>query len=87
MDYDRNHFLTDIFEEAWALEKERRSTTPTRSINDAIESVIEAHVEDLRRVAKQHEKDLAAMLIEKRANPKELVRTRWANATNYDRRR
>lgn len=82
MDFDKNQFLTDIFETLV-----EQPGDPVRQIDYAIHAVIEQHVKALKRFADQERTNLLDMAEEKRANPKEPVKTRWRYASeNYDRR-
>lgn len=92
MDYDRNHFLTDIFEDL--LDQMRRGNhrnpptgDPVRFIDRAVENVIAAHVKELRAEAQSEREHLITMAEAKVKNPKDLARTLWASGENYDRRR
>ena len=82
MDYDRNQFLTDVFEKLV-----RMPGDPVRSLDHAVHEVIEAHAKVLKQLAQEERENLLTMAEDKRKNPRELVKTRWRYAsTNYDRR-
>jgi hypothetical protein len=61
MDFDRNQFLTDVFEALLALPGD-----PVRQIDRAVENVIAAHVTRLRGVVQFHRADLLDMVEERR---------------------
>lgn len=85
MDFDKNHFLTDVFEEVLRMKGD-----PVRNLDRAVNEVIDQHVKELKALAQEERENLLGMAEEKRKNPRELVKTRWRHSsgtTNYDRRR
>ena len=71
MDFDRNQFLTDVFERLVSLPGD-----PVRNIDRAIDDVIESHAKVLKRLAQNHREEILGMAEERRATGK-LVPTRW----------
>ena len=61
MDYDKNQFLTDVFEALLTLPGD-----PVRQIDHAVEDAIAVHVEVLRKLAQHHRADLLDMVEERR---------------------
>jgi hypothetical protein len=60
MDFDKNQFLTDVFEALLALPGD-----PVRQIDHAAEDVIAAHATRLRVVVQFHRADLLDMVEER----------------------
>jgi hypothetical protein len=81
MDFDRNHFLTDVFETVIHMRGD-----PVKNLDHAIHEVIEDHVKVLKELAQEEREHLLTMAEQRRKNPREMVKTLWAS-TNYDRRR
>ena len=71
MDYDRNQFLTDVFEKLVGMPGD-----PVRQIDHAVEEVIAQHLKVLRCLAQQHRTDLLSMAEGRRRTGKP-VPTRW----------
>jgi hypothetical protein len=71
MDFDRNQFLTDVFE---ALVK--APGDPVRQIDGAIFRVIAAHTVTLHKLAQAHRQELIDMVEEHRKTGKP-VPTSW----------
>ena len=71
VDYDKNQFLTDVYETLLAIPGD-----PVRHIDFAIEGVIAAHVQSLRRLAQRHRTELLDMVEEHRKTGKP-VATKW----------
>lgn len=94
MDFDRNHFLTDVFEELildMSHSNHRNPPTgdPVRYIDHAVDLVIDRHVKELRALAQDERVHIITMAEEKAKNPREPVKTLWRQASgseNYDRR-
>jgi len=82
MDYDRNQFLTDVFERLLQLPGD-----PVRQLDHAVAEEIEFVVKSLKKDAQDARVAIIEMAEEKRKNPRGgPVKTRWASGT-YDRRR
>jgi DNA primase catalytic subunit len=79
MDFDKNQFLTDIFEAL--VEQGIRNPAMHQYGRPLVEVIVKHEIEQvaksLQRLADAHIDNLLAMAEEKWANPKELVRTRW----------
>jgi hypothetical protein len=71
MDYDRNQFLTDVFEKLVSLPGD-----PVAQIDVAISRIIDGHVKALRRLVQQHREEIIDMAEERRRTGKP-VPTRW----------
>jgi hypothetical protein len=71
MDYDRNRFLTDVFETLITL-----SGDPVTQIDHAVEETIDEHVQVLRKLARLHREEVVGMAEERRRTGK-MVKTRW----------
>ena len=84
MDYDPNHFLTDVFSRLV-----KRPGDPVRQLDKAVEEEIEAVAKSLRHLAQEERENLLTMAEEKRKNPREPAKTLWryAGTESYDRRR
>jgi hypothetical protein len=83
MDYDRNQFLTDVFEALLELPGD-----PVRQLDHAVAETIALHVKFLKQDAQAARTAIIEMAEEKRKNPHGgPVRTRWATTGTYDRRR
>ena len=81
MDYDRDQFLTDVFERLLQLPGD-----PVRQLDHAVAETIEYVVKSLKRDAQEARTAILEMAEEKRKNPRGgPVRTRWASGS-YDRR-
>jgi hypothetical protein len=74
MDFSKDHFLTDIFEELIS-----QPGDPVRQIDNAISTVIADHVKVLKAVAQEHREDLLGMAEERRTQKvRRPVLNRWA---------
>jgi hypothetical protein len=85
MDYDRNHFLTDVFETVLKMRGD-----PVKNLDAAVNEVIEDHVKELKKLAQEEREHLLTMYEERRKHPFTPARTLWRYASgpaNYDRRR
>jgi hypothetical protein len=71
VDYDRNQFLEDVYETLLAVPGD-----PVRHIDFAIEGVITAHVQGLRRLAQRHRLEIIDMVEEHRKTGQP-VATKW----------
>ena len=71
MDFDRNQFLTDVFENLLTLPGD-----PVTQMDQAVEDVIAAHTKVLRKLAQRHREDLLDMAEERRRTG-EPVATQW----------
>jgi hypothetical protein len=71
MDYDKDQFLSDIFEALVLLPGD-----PMRQIDHAVNDVIAEHVKVLKRLAETHRQDLLGMT-EERKQTGQPVATRW----------
>jgi hypothetical protein len=60
VDFDKNQFLTDVFETLLALPGD-----PVRQIDHAIDDVIADHVLVLRKLAQKHREDIIGMVEER----------------------
>ena len=74
MDFNKDQFLTDIFEELIS-----QPGDPVRQIDHAIKSVIDDHVKWLKKIAQEHREDLLGMAEERRTQKiRAPVLNRWA---------
>lgn len=71
MDHDRNQFLQDVFERILSLPGD-----PVRQADRAVEDVIAAHVDSLRRLAQEHRGEILDM-VEERRRTGQPVAARW----------
>ena len=71
MDFDKNQFLTDLFECLLVVPGD-----PARYVDCAIDGVITAHVQSLHRLAQRHRQALIRMVEEHRRTGRP-VPTKW----------
>ena len=84
MDFDRNHFLTDVFETLLGMRGD-----PVKNLDAAVHEVIEDHVKALKELAQEEREHLLTMFEERRKHPHTPAKTLWrtAGVENYERRR
>ena len=71
MDFDRNHFLTDVLEKLVSLPGDS-----VRQLDHAVNEVVEAHAKVLRELAQRHRTELVEMAEERRRTGQP-VATKW----------
>jgi fructose-1,6-bisphosphatase/inositol monophosphatase family enzyme len=71
MDFDKNQFLSDLFESLLKMPGD-----PVTQIDRAVEDVIASHVKVLKRLAQHYRQDLLDMAEEHRTTGHPVV-TRW----------
>lgn len=84
MDYDRNQFFQDIFERLVEMPGD-----PMRQFAHVVHEEIQYMVKDLTDEANRERDHIITMAEQRKANPREMVKTLWrqAGTGSYDRRR
>src|SRR5271170_3812416 len=75
MNYDRDQFLQDVFERLVKLPGD-----PVHQIDRAVEAEIEFVAKSLKHLAQQEREALVTMAEQRKANPREMVKTLWHQA-------